>query len=133
MANRSFHKPLGSLEIDVVTLYAKVTIGAAGAPTLDTANSKGIASIARNSAGEYKITLSDAYQRLLWADAVFLSTSSQDPTTNGVGFRVEDDQAVAATPYIQVQFFALDDGAAADIASGQVVLFKFELRNSTLG
>lgn len=132
MANRSFHKPLGSLEIDVVTLYAKVTVGASGAPTLDTTNSKGITSFTRDSAGQYTIRFSDQYQRLLWVDACLVSTTASDTTTDGVGFRLEADAVSNATPTCQVQFFALDDGAAADVKDGQVVYFKFELRNSTL-
>jgi hypothetical protein len=127
-----FHKGLGNLEIDIVTLYARFTVGAAGAPTIDVSNSKGIASIARNSAGEYKVTLSDQYQKLYWCSAINLSTTASDPTTDGVGFRVEDDQAVAAVPYVQVQFYALDDGVAADPKNGQVILLKFEFRNSTV-
>lgn len=132
MANRSFHKPLGSLYIDVVALYAKVTIGASGAPTLNTPLGKGIASVTRDSAGQYKINLEDQYQALLWCDAVNLSTTASDPTTDGVSFRVEDDQSNATVPYVQVQFSTQDDGAAADPKNGQVILFKIELRNSTL-
>lgn len=132
MANRSFHRHLGSLEIDVVTLYAKFAVGASGAPTLDTSNSKGVASVTRDSAGQYTLLFSDYYQRLLWADAKLFSTSASNPTTDGVGFRLEAD-ALSTAKTCQVQFFALDDGAAADVLDGQVVYMKFELRNSTVG
>lgn len=132
MADRMFHSTHRALETEVVHLYAKVTIGATGAPTLVSASSKGIASVARNSAGEYKITLSDKYTSLLWGNVNLLTTTGSDPATVGVVGRLEADQVSAATPYVQVQFFAMDDGAAADPASGATVLVKLELKNSTV-
>lgn len=48
-----------------VSLYGDVNIGAAGAPTLVVANSKGITSIVRNSAGNYTVTFDDTYSKFL--------------------------------------------------------------------
>lgn len=132
MADRSFNNAYRSLELEVVNLYAKVTIGATGAPTLVAASSKGIASITRNSTGEYKVTLSDKYNALLWGAAGLITTTASDATSVGIGSRLEVDSVTAATPYVQFQFYALDDGAAADPASGAVVLIKLELKNTTV-
>jgi hypothetical protein len=132
MADRAFHNSYRALELEVVHLYAKVTIGGTGAPTLVTASSKGVASVVRNSAGEYKVTLSDKYSALLWGSASILTTTGSDPATVGVVARLEVDSVTAATPYVQFQCYALDDGAAADPASGATFLIKLELKNTSV-
>lgn len=131
MADRSFHASYRALELEVVHLYAKVNIGATGAPTLVAASSKGIASVARNSAGEYKVTLSDKYSSLLWGNCGLITTTGSDPTTVGVTARMEVDSVTAATPYVQFQFYKAD-GTAADPANGAVVLIKLELKNTSV-
>lgn len=132
MADRAFHNGHKALELEIVHLYGRFTVGAAGAPTLVTASSKGITSVARNSAGEYKIVLADRYIALLWGNVQLLTTTGSDPATIGIHARLEDDQTASANKYIQVQFYALDDGAAADPANGATVLLKFELKNTTV-
>lgn len=131
--NRSFHKPLGSLEIDVVTIYGSYAVGATGACTLDTQNSKGVASVVRNSAGKYTITLSEPVQKFLWGDAQLLDDTNSDPTTVGVLPRLFSAGVTAATPTFVIQFFNYTDGSAADPADGATVYFKLELRNSSVG
>lgn len=70
MANRRFRSQFRfGHEAMVVDLYAKIAIGAAGAPTLNAPLSKGIASVVRNSAGSYTITLQDRYTRLIHLSA----------------------------------------------------------------
>ena len=131
MANRSFHKPLGSLEIDTVALYATATIGASGA--VSSYSGKGVTSVTRDSTGQYKVNLSDSYNAILWADVQTKHTTGSDPATVGVHGRWEDEDVDHSTaPYVQFQMFAGDDGAAADPASGAVLYFKIELRNSSV-
>lgn len=48
-----------------VHIDCSVSIGASGAPTLDSSNDLGIASIVRMSAGRYRIRLQDNFARLL--------------------------------------------------------------------
>jgi len=64
----SFYKKL-------VDIFGEVAIGASGAPTLTTANSKGIASISRTSAGLYVLTLSEAVNKILDLHVMFLDAT----------------------------------------------------------
>ncbi len=131
MANRSYHRIAGALELESVMLWAQVTIGGTGAPTLS--RGKGIASVTRNSAGQYKLTLQDAYVLLLDAHVTILDTNSSDPSSVGCLGRVKSqDVANVTAPTVTMQMFASDDGAAADPASGAVLLIKLELKNSSV-
>lgn len=131
--NRTFHKPLGSLEIDVVTIYGSFAVGASGAPTIDTQNSKGVASVARNSAGKYTVTLSEPVQKFLFGNVVVEHNNADNVTTAGVIWRQVSNGLTAATPTWVVQFVSTTDGGAVDVANGATVYFKLELRNSTVG
>lgn len=66
-----------------VDIYVKFTVGASGSPTLVTASSPGVASVARTAAGDYKITLSDRYNALL-AHSVSLVSSTLQSLGNQV-------------------------------------------------
>lgn len=50
----------------------------AGVPTYSAQDTKGVASIVRNNAGEYLITLTDAYNRLISAQATIQMASATD-------------------------------------------------------
>lgn len=132
MANRSYHKPMGSLHVGVCTLWAKATIGATGAPTLVAAGSKGVASIVRSDVGKYTLTLSDSYHALLGATVTLLDDTDSDPTSVGCLHRLFSEAVSNATPTLVVQFFASDDGAAADPADGATVYVEIKLRNSSV-
>lgn len=128
MANRYFDQFALSLEKQKVLLFSKATIGAAGAPTLDAANSKGIASMVRNSAGNYTITLQDTYNRLLGAHIVLIVGSGTPAAP--LSFIVSE--AVATTKAIVVQFTAVDGTTATDPASGEQVRISLQLKNSSV-
>lgn len=132
--NRSFHKPLGALEIDLIAIFGNFAVGAAGAPTLDVSNSKGILTAVRNSAGKYTITLTEAVGQFLFARAAIVDSTLSDPTAVGV-FCTIFSQAVtgASTPTIVIQFVKTSDGTAVDPRNGAAVYFKFDFRNSTVG
>lgn len=51
MANRATYDGPRSMYAKMVGIFARVTFGATGAPTLDVANSRGVLSVTRNSAG----------------------------------------------------------------------------------
>ena len=73
-----------SLEKKPVDLFLQAAIGATGAITLNTANSKGIKSITKEStAGQYTVVFNDAYQRVI-----------------DVNVRFIHDDAVAAAPHV---------------------------------
>lgn len=132
--SHSYHKALGCLEIDVVTLYANVSIGAAGAPTLNTSpGSKGIASVTRNSAGNYTFVFDESFQALLFADTAILDATASNPTTVGLVARIHaQDVSNGVTPSVTVCFYNFTDGTAADPRNGAVVLFMADMRFSTV-
>lgn len=126
MANRLFQQFRFSLEKQVVELWFKATIGASGAPTLVAADSKGVASISRNSAGEYTITLQDTYVKLL--DASFCQLLAGG--VNAAPVACLQSEAVASTKTIVVQFSS-GAGAAADMDSGTVLRGRVTVSNSS--
>lgn len=124
MSNRYMFQFRYSLERDLCDLYAQVTIGSTGAPTLVSASSKGIASIARNSAGKYTVTLSDKYNSLLDMDVLFKSTTGI-PAAADVGM-ISADVSGAKT----VVFQCSAAGVATDPASGATMFIHLALRNN---
>ena len=127
MANRFFQQFRFSLEKYVVDLWAHVSFGAAGAPTLDVANSKGIASISRVSAGLYDIELQDSYYKFLMAQSMAKSASAPAaPLMHLVSEQVGDGDE----PKLQVQFTD-STGVATDPASGEEAYMQFSLSNSS--
>lgn len=128
MANRLFRSQFVYSFIGAfVKLFAQVSIGATGAPTLTTAKSKGIYSIARNSAGKYTITLSDIYNDLLNVNVSVLFASGDPGFVNWV----IRSHTVASTKTVVLEF--LDEtGVAIELSSGCVLRLSFELKNSSV-
>jgi hypothetical protein len=132
MANRFFNQFSMSLEKNPVTLWAKVAIGATGAPTLDAVNSKGVKSISRTSAGLYVLTLgtgsaTDIYNRIFFASHRFFLAAGA-PAAPLMHVKA---QAVATNGTVTVQFLAPDGTTATDPASGEELWLEFKLKNST--
>lgn len=125
MANRLFNQFALSMEKEVVHLYMRVTFGASGAPTITPVDNKCIASIVRNSAGQYLITLQDSYVHLLMANACSLSATAPAAPL----FRLISEN-VRTTNSLVVQFSSTSD-VATDPGSGEVFYLTLELRNST--
>lgn len=113
-----------------VTLFAKVSIGASGAPTLQSATGMGIASIVRNSAGNYSIAFTNTFFSLLQIVSSSLSGSSA-PAAPLLDI-VADSVAVQAAPLVQIQYRNLS-GAATDPASGEVLYISIDLNRSSTG
>lgn len=126
MANRQFFQFRKSIERELVDLYLKAAIGAAGAPTIDSDMSKGIASITRNGAGDYSIALSNTYNKLMMAEAVF-ENASGIPVAVCMGIKTNSVSSATA-PLIRV-VFQDKDGAAVDPASGDTMRLHIQLRN----
>jgi hypothetical protein len=125
MANRLMRQFHYGLENKVVDLYAKVAVGAAGAPTLNAPYSKGIKSVTRASAGKYTITLQDPYVSLMMcSDMVVFAAGS--PVAASMVVR-SFDTTVAKTVVVE---FLDATFTAADLPSGSTVLLKFELKDS---
>lgn len=121
MANRNFKKAQ-NLEQEVKGLFADVAIAAAGAPTLT--RGTGIASISRNSAGDYSITLSDTYNRLMHCNVMQLVATAQDANWQIVS------ETVASTKIIRVR--CLTAGVATDPSSGSRLFVKIDVKNSSV-
>lgn len=126
MSNRLMSQFRYSLEKKVVDLYADVTFGASGAPTLVAAKSKGIKSISRTSAGKYVVTLQDSYTRLLMMKHVFINATA--PASPGAYVFAQTVGSVNP-PTITVVFNAA--GTATDPASGEEVLIQISLSDSS--
>lgn len=123
MANRNFHR-VQSMARESKVVYAKVSIGASGAPTLSVNDSIGVASVSRDSAGVYVFTLDDKYNALLYAQVVMVEATAEDIT-----FQVEsEDVASAKTVQIQCKAAAVE----TDPSDGSVLLVKFDLKNSSV-
>ncbi len=137
MASRTFRPPLGALEVDVVELFATLTIGTSGSISASggDAEGKGFASFTKESAaGKYTLELEDTYQELLWAGITLEDATASDSASVGTLFRVfsENVAGVSADPTIVIQAYASDDGAAANCRDGAVVKVCLKLRNSTV-
>lgn len=127
MANRLFQQFRYSLEKNVVELFAQVTYGATGAPTLVTANSKGIKSVVRNSAGNYTITLQDTYFKFLGVDLTPVVPTGTPAAP--VQFMVSQAVTSQTAPTIVLQY--LNGTTATDPASGESVFLTIALGNSS--
>jgi len=123
MANRNFNRKQ-ALEKEVKEIYARITIAATGAPTLVAADSKGVASIVRDSAGLYTLTLSDSYNKLLHA-----SVDVRTPTAENIKVNLVTESVASAKT---VQFRCVAIGVAADPASGDMLYISLQLKNSTV-
>lgn len=121
MANRNFNRKQ-ALEKEVKEIYAKVSIGGTGAPTLT--SSVGVASITRTSAGLYQLTLQDKYHSLKSMQVMVQSTTEEDIRAQ----LKEEDVDGAKT----LSFFMLTDATATDPASGDVLLIKLDLKNTSV-
>lgn len=133
MANRYSRQFLNTIEPQVFDLFAKVTFGASGAPTLVAANSKGIKSISRVSAGKYNITLGnaqavDTYPGLLHVKHVFDESSNSGTAPAAPGMFVTSN-LVSTTGVLQIVFNSA--GTATDPASTEIVYLEIVVKNST--
>ena len=123
MANRNFNR-YQALEKEIKAIYADVAIGASGAPTLT--KGLGIASIVRDSAGTYSITLDDKYNRLMSSSVTQIVTGGAED----LSFQL-DSEDVDGTKVIVLVCHAA--GTDTDPSDGSRLLIKFELKNSSVG
>jgi hypothetical protein len=129
MANRRYQQFSYSNAAMPVTIYAQVTFGASGAPTLNK-GSQFISGIVRNSAGDYTLTFRDVYNQLLGVNCVFNSGSSL-PAAPAMNIKA-NSTATAATRTMEIVFSDLETPAATDPASGEIVYLQFIFNNSSI-
>lgn len=121
MANRNWNRRQ-SLEKEVKDLYANISIGSSGAPTIVTAY--GVTSITRNGAGDYSVVLDDNYASLKYFEVIHESTSAQD-----LQYQLHSE-TVSSTKIIR--FLCLTGASATDPASGKILRLKIEVKNTSV-
>ena len=142
MANKQFQQYSYQMEKGLVRLYARVNIGATGAPTLVATSSSGnpsngIATVTRSSAGKYVFTFGstsstqtnlDTYQRILMVSANVLNSTISTVVSTQISVEAV---TTASAPAVTVQCLAAA-GSAVDPNSGDVLLVEFVLKNATV-
>lgn len=113
------------MEREIKELHAEVSIAAVGAPTLT--RKLGIASIARNSAGNYTLTLEDKYNALLHVEVVKQLAAGAPSSVQSV-IRSED---VDGAKTVVIEFLDAA-GAAVEVDSGTIVKIKLDLKNTSV-
>lgn len=131
MANRYCNQFQLTQEKRVTSIFAKVSFGATGAPTLSSSNSKGVLSVTRDNPGTYTFVFGsgsgvsqqlDSYVKLMGVNVVFNS---------GVAAPVAPTLYIAAdntgsNSLASLQIVLVDDTfSAADPASGEIGYFEF--------
>lgn len=112
-----------------VVISARVSIAAAGAPTLVSGTGMGIASITHNSTGDYTIALNNSAAALLDLRISHQSGNAAPaaPITN-----IRTNSVTSATaPLVRIQTRDLT-GTLADPASGEILLLTIEVNRSSL-
>jgi hypothetical protein len=125
MANRLFNQFSFGLEKMRVSLFLSFSIDGSGDPVLDVANSKGIASITKlGTAGKYRITMQDAYVKLLMVEQLPVN-----PVSAAVLMSLDNDDV--QNKIIDIQFASLVTGTGTYLSSGESRKMVLVLRNST--
>jgi hypothetical protein len=150
MANRLAANIGYTMVKGVYILFARINIGATGAPTLQKWNPstrtytaapttgaqpysigcEGIKSISRVSAGVYNLLLQDTYQRFLVVNGT-VSNATGLPTSISIGlWTTGTDVTTLATG---IKFTTLSaTGVAADPANGDVINLEIVLQNASV-
>lgn len=110
------------------SLYASISIGASGAPTIVSGTGMGIVSVTRTAAGSYSIALSHPYQALLAVRATFNSGSSA-PAAPSVYIHTDSVKSSSA-PLVAIVTNAA--GTPTDPASGEIILLEVLLQKSSV-
>lgn len=107
-------------------IYAKVSFGVDGAPTLVSTNgaSNGVASVSQNGDGDYSITLSDTYPLLKGVNASFVASAGAAAPDVSV-----KSDLVSTTKVLRINTQA--GGVATNPAPGEVLLLEIMLKNSS--
>ena len=141
MASRNFSNNGLAMERKFVSLWARIAIGATGAPTLQTLNRQtgawaaapsagvaGIKSISRTSAGLYVLKLQDSYIGLLdfwvgFSKDTVPAAPQVFPNQTGTDVRSGTSPQITFTCYNNA-------GTATDPASGEVMFIEIDLTDS---
>jgi len=125
MASSYHFKNHQAKETNVTELFLRADIGATGAVTIDSAASKGIASIVRDATGDYTITLDEPYNSLLMVDIMVLEADDTDITHQVISQAVSN-----ATPTVKVGFHAA--ATPIDPPDGSDIYVRITVKNSSV-
>ncbi len=137
MANRYTQQFMLTQEKRATKIFANVSFGASGAPTLSAINSKGVLSVTRNAQGRFTFAFGtnvngsvsrDVYVKLMNVSAVFNAGTSA-PTAPIVSVRA-NNVSTAGTASITLSLLDYA-GAETDPASGEIGYFEFTFGDST--
>lgn len=116
-----------SMERELVHVFLQATVGADGAITLSSANSRGVASITKETgAGDYTILLQNTYARLM---QLTVSQELAGAAANAAPNVMIEDQDVSTDKTVEIQFHAADGTTEANPASGTVLRMHLILSN----
>lgn len=134
MSNRTFLHSMGHVRQEPVRIWGKVTIGAAGACTLETSSheSEGVTSCTHTSTGLYTLVMNDAFAAFLGCNVTPVLAGPADVALRWQVRSVD----VAAAPGANVLIEFRDDteagtnGNLTDPASGTVLYLAFDFANA---
>lgn len=126
MSNKQYQQFFWSNAKMPTAVFAQITFGSTGAPTLNKGNSD-IASITRNGAGDYSIVFKETFKQLLHAKHVFNSGSSAPAAP---GMYIKTNTTSASGKLLNIIFNAA--GTPTDPASGEIVYLDFIFNNSSI-
>lgn len=128
MANRYMQQFFYSFNHGITFLEGSFTVGASGA--VGTVKGSGIASVTKNSTGNYTIALEDKYMKFLGANfnlvaASYSGIATVEVADTSIDTHVQDGTGIQVVCYDGT-------GTAANPASGAIVYFSIVLRNSSI-
>jgi len=137
MANRYYNNQAFTLEPAIVKLFAKVTFGAAGAPTLSATDSKGVVSVTRNSQGLFTFVFGtqagmlDVYYKFKGAYVIFNTVGTGAVPAAPLYYISADATATPASCSLQLTFTDKAQAGVTDPGNGEVGFFEFTFKNSS--
>jgi hypothetical protein len=139
MANRYTTQFVNTLAKGVNKIFATVSFGATGAPTIVNTGfvSQGIVSVTRNSQGVFtfvfgtQASMLDTYYKLLGVNVVFNTVGTATVPAAPLYYISGNSIATVGTSSIQLTFTDKAQAGVADPASGEVAYFEFTFKNST--
>jgi len=132
MSNKRYRSQFRySMDGKAIDVFARVTFGASGAPTIDAANSVGISNVTRNSAGDYTIKFTDQFVKLRMIEHLFDTTgaSGAAPASPDMWLKA---QSVNTSGGGTVRVVFNSAGTATDPASGEAVLLWVAMNDSSV-
>lgn len=119
MAHRPYTQFRYSLERKVVDIFGEYTLSS-GTPTAVSGRTKGIASLARNSTGNYTLTLSDPYHHLLDFNVALVTASTGISAALVAGIVTKD--VTSASKTVNFVLTTAGGGSATDPSDGSLLV-----------